>query len=240
MTLTIDAHNHLGTRHGASQTSDELVAHLDEAGVDRACVFPFVEGDFNNDVIDQAVAAHPGRLIPFMAINPWHRELAVAEIHRRAEAGYRGVKLHPTIHGYHLSDLALVGPVVDAIRAHNMVVICHGASDLYNAPPEFAAVASAYPEVPFLMAHSGIFWSHDQAVELAGQVPNLYLETARVPIFEVAHSIRELGPEKVIWGTDSPFVDYSFEYDKMARAADSEEARQLVCGGNLARLLQLT
>lgn len=240
MTLIIDAHNHLGTRHGASQTGAELVARLDGAGVDRACVFPFVEGDFDNDVIDEAIAAHPDRLIPFLAVNPWHRELAVAEIHRRAEAGYRGVKLHPTIHGYHLSDLGLVSPVLDAIRERNLVVICHGASDLYNAPPEFAAAALAYPEVPFLMAHSGIFWSHDQAVELAGQVPNLYLETARVPIFEVAHSIRELGPHKVVWGTDSPFVDYTFEYDKMARATDSEEARQLVCGGNLARLLKLT
>lgn len=239
MSLTIDAHNHLGNRHGANQTGGELVARLDAASVDRACVFPFVEGEIDNNVIDEAVAGHPDRLIPFLAVNPWHRERAVAEIRQRASAGYRGVKLHPTIHGYHLSDLALVGPVLDAIREHDMVVICHGASDLYNAPPEFAAVATAYPEIPFLMAHSGIFWSHEQAVELAGRIPNLYLETARVPIFEVAYSIRELGPEKVVWGTDSPFVDYTFEYEKMARATDSEEARQLVCGGNLARLLRM-
>jgi hypothetical protein len=35
------------------------------------------------------------------------REAAVAEIHRRADKGYRGLELHPTIHGYHLSDLGL-------------------------------------------------------------------------------------------------------------------------------------
>jgi uncharacterized protein len=43
----------------------------------------------------------------------------------------------------------------------------------------------------------------------------------------------------VIWGTDSPFVDYTFEFEKMAGAAGSEDARQMVCGGNLARLLGL-
>ncbi len=239
MPLTIDAHNHLGVRHGASQTGDELVARLDAAGVDRACAFPFVEGVFDNDVVDEAVAAHPDRIIPFLAVNPWHRDDAVAEVHRRADKGYLGVKLHPTIHGYHLSDLDLVGPVVEAIRERELLVICHGASDLYNAPPEFAAICRAYPEVPFVMAHSGTFWSHGQAMDLASEVPNLYLETARVPVFEIAESVRKVGPHKVIWGTDSPFVDYVFEYEKMQRVTDSEEARQLICGGTLERLLRL-
>lgn len=240
MALTLDAHNHLGVRHGASQTGDELVARLDAAGVDKACVFPFVEGDFSNDVVDEAVADHPDRLVPFLAVNPWARGAAVEEVHRRADLGYRGVKLHPTLHGYHLSDLDLVGPTLEAVRERGLVVICHGASDLRNAPPEFYLAARAYPETPFLMAHSGTFWSHEQAVRLAAEVPNLYLETARVPIFEVAHSVRELGPEKVVWGTDSPFVDYELEYEKMRRATDSADGRDLLCGGNLARLLGLS
>jgi predicted TIM-barrel fold metal-dependent hydrolase len=239
MNQTIDAHNHLGTRHGASQTGDELVARMDSAGVSRACIFPFVEGHFDNDIIDEAVAAHPERLIPFMAINPWHGEKAVAEIHRRADLGFKGVKVHPTIHGYHLSDFDLVGPIFDAIRERQLLVISHGASDLYNAPPEFAAIASAYPDIPFLMAHSGTFWSHEQAVNLALEIPNLYLETARVPVYEIAYSVRRLGPEKVIWGTDSPFVNYTFEYEKMEKVVDSEEARLLMCGGNLQGLLRL-
>jgi predicted TIM-barrel fold metal-dependent hydrolase len=236
---TIDAHNHLGVRHGASQTAAELVAKLDVAGVDRAVVFPFVEGDFDNDVISDAVRDHPDRLIPFCAVNPWHVDRAVREVTARAADGFLGVKLHPTLHGYHLSDEALVGPVLDAVRDAGMVVICHGASDLYNAPPEFATVARRYPEISFLMAHSGTFWSHEQAVELAKETPNLYLETSRVPVHEITYSVTELGPEKVIWGTDSPFVDYPFEYHKMERVAPDADAVALVCGGNLARLLHL-
>jgi predicted TIM-barrel fold metal-dependent hydrolase len=234
---TIDAHNHLGVRHGASQTAAELVDKLDAAGVDQAVVFPFVEGDFDNEIITTAVHDFPDRLIPFCAVNPWHRDRAVAELTKRADAGFRGVKLHPTLHGYHLSDFGLVGPVLDAVRDAGLVVICHGASDLYNAPPEFAAVAQRYPEVSFLMAHSGTFWSHEQAVELAKETPNLYLETSRVPVHEIAYSVTELGPEKVVWGTDSPFVDYEFEYHKMERVAADADAVSLVCGGNLARLL---
>jgi len=235
--MRIDAHNHLGVRHGASQDAAELVTKLDQAGVSRAVVFPFVEGDFDNDDIDRAMEAAPDRLIPFCAVNPWGRESAVREIKERAERGFRGIKLHPTIHGYHLSDPGLVDPIFDAVREAGMVVISHGASDLYNAPPEFARIAMRFPEVPLMMAHSGTFWSHDQAIEVAREVPNVYLETARVPMFEVTHSVRELGPEKVVWGTDSPFVDYEFEYDKMERAASSSDAHQMLVGGTLAGLL---
>lgn len=239
MTRSIDAHNHIGERYGESQSGDELVARLDAAGVDQACVFPFVEGVFSNDVVDEAVAAHPDRLVPFLAVNPWNQQEAVSEIHRRAERGYRGVKLHPTLHGYHLSDLGLVGPLLDAIRERNLLVIAHGASDLRNAPPEFALAAAAYPEVPFLMAHSGTFWSHGQATRLAGEIPNLYLETSRVPIFEISESVRAIGPEKVVFGTDSPYVDYTFEYEKLERSCDSEDGRALIRGGNLLRLLAM-
>lgn len=237
MTRTIDAHNHIGTRHGESQTGDELVARLDAAGVDLACIFPFVEGEFSNDDVDRAMAEHPSRFVPFLAVNPWTQDAAVSEVHRRADQGYKGLKLHPTLHGYHLSDLGLTGPVLDAARERGLVVICHGASDLRNAPPEFALTAAAYPEIPFLMAHSGTFWSHGQAIRLAEDLPNLYLETSRVPTFEVAESVRILGPEKVIWGTDSPYVNYTVEYEKMAHVTRSQEGRDLVLGGNLLRLL---
>lgn len=237
--MFIDAHNHLGVRHGASQTAAEMVARIDSAGVDRAVVFPFVEGDFSNDVIVDAVAQYPDRLIPYAAINPWRRQAAVDELESLAGRGFRGLKVHPTLHGYHLSDLGLMGPVMETLRAHRMVLISHGASDLYNAPPEFGRLARAFPDVPVMAAHSGTFWSHDQAIEVAAENPNLYLETARVPVFEVTHSIRELGAEKVVWGTDSPFVDYEFEFTKMRGCVRTDEEHSLVCGGNLARLLDL-
>ena len=64
MSLIIDAHNHLGDRPGARQTGAELVAKLDAAGVDKAVVFPFVEGNFTNDFVNDAYRQFPDRLIP--------------------------------------------------------------------------------------------------------------------------------------------------------------------------------
>jgi len=240
MTLIIDAHNHIGDRHAATQTGVELVAKLDVAGVDRAVIMPFVEGTFDNSVIDREAAAFPGRLIPFCSVNPWDRGLAVEEIrHCVEDLGFKGLKLHPTIHGYRLGDHGLMDPIFSAARDLGIVVTSHGASDLYNNPAEFAEMARSYPEVPLLMVHMGVFWLTDLAIEKASEHLNLFLDTSRAPIFEIAQAVREAGPEKVIWGTDSPFVDYEWEFKKMSRVSDSREAYELVVGGNIARLLEV-
>jgi predicted TIM-barrel fold metal-dependent hydrolase len=240
MSTVIDAHNHAGIRHGAAQTGEDLVKKMDQTGVDKAVIFPFVEGDFSNDVMNDYHKQFPDRLIPFCAVNPWLKERAVQELMRCVDdLGFKGLKLHPTLHGYHLADHGLVDPIFQMAQDLGIPIICHGASDLYNNPLEFAEMARTFPEVPLIMAHMGFFWSVDQAIELAKSIPNLYLETSRAPIFEINVAVKELGPQKVIWGTDSPFVDYEWEFKKMERAADSREAYEWIVGGNMAKLLRL-
>lgn len=237
--MIIDAHNHLGVRAGAVQTEADLIARIDAVGVDKAVIFPFVEGNFTNEPIKEAFDQFPDRLIPFCAVNAW--EAGAADEVRRCvvDWGFKGLKLHPTINGYHLSDPHLVDPLFKVADELGIPVIVHGASDLYNSPPEFALMAARFPNVPLLMAHMGFFWSVDQAISFAREFPNLYLETSRAPIFEIQTAVRALGPDKVIWGTDSPFVDYEWEFRKMERATDDSEGYSKIVGGNIARLLKL-
>jgi uncharacterized protein len=249
MSYTIDAHTHIGVvaRPGMSQSAEQLVARLDSAGVDKAVTFPFPEGNgvtgdvrANNDVVTQAVKAYPDRLIPFCIVNPWHGALAVEELrHCVEDLGFKGVKLHPTLHGYRLADHALVDPLFAAARDLGIVITSHGAGDLLNNPAEFAEMARAFPTVPLLMVHMGVFWSTDHAVEASKAHPNLYLDTSRAPIWEIQVAVKALGPEKVIWGTDAPFVDYPFEFQKMVRATTDPEGHALIVGGTIARLLRL-
>ncbi|MEP7453321.1 amidohydrolase family protein [Phyllobacterium sp. SB3] len=237
--MIIDAHNHLGIRPGARQTGADLVGKIDAVGVDKAVMFPFVEGNFTNEPIKEAFDQFPDRLIPFCAVNPWQPD-AADEVRRCiVDWGFKGLKLHPTINGFHLSDPQLVDPLFKVAEELDIPIIVHGASDLLNSPPEFALMAQRFPKVSLLMAHMGFFWSVDQAISFAREFPNLYLETSRAPIFEIQTAVRELGPEKVIWGTDSPFVDYEWEFKKMERATAEVGGYQKIVGGNIARLLKL-
>lgn len=235
--MIIDAHNHLGTRIGASQTAAQLVKRMDKAGVDQAVCFPFVEGAFTNDPIAEAAKAFPDRIIPFCAVNAWGP--GAPELVRECVDAYgaRGLKMHPTLHGYRLSDAEVTGPVMDVVHELGLVVICHGGSDLYNSPAEFNIFCKQYPTASVLMAHSGMFWLHDEAIQVAKDNDNLFLETSRVPAFEVARSVEHLGPEKVIFGTDSPFVNYEDEIHKLHTAVPELAAFARVAGGNLEALL---
>jgi len=239
MPLVIDAHNHIGDCAAASQSGAELVAKMDQAGVAKGVIFPFVEGNFTNDAVKVAVDQFPDRLIPYCAVNAWERG-AAAEVRRCVtEWGFKGLKLHPTINGFHLSDPLLVNPLFEEADSLGIPIIVHGASDLLNAPPEFAEMARRFPRVKLLMAHMGFFWGVKQAIAYAKELPNLYLETSRAPIHEVTVAVRELGPGRVIWGTDSPFVDYEWEFKKMERCTSDRVVYDLVVGGTMAEILKL-
>jgi hypothetical protein len=129
--LKVDAHSHAGTG-AANWTATQIVERMNSMGVDKTVIFPFTEGFFTNDYIFEAIEQYPNRLIPFCAINPWEKEKAYEELERCFKAGFMGVKLHPTMCGFRLSDKALVNPVFEIAEKYEKVVIAHGASDLNN------------------------------------------------------------------------------------------------------------
>lgn len=236
--LKIDAHSHAG--EGAAKWSgQQVVDRMDTIGVDKTVIFPFTEGFFHNEDIPNYVAENPDRLIPFCSVNPWNFHTAADELEKCYKEGFKGLKLHPTLCGFRLSDHKLVDPLFEITQTYGGVIIVHGSADLYNCPLEFDRMARRFPKVPLLMAHCGFFWEWELAIELAMENDNLYLETSRVPGFETSKIIEKLGAEKVIWGTDGPFCDYEWEYKKIERYAKTEHDFDMIMGGNIANLLKL-
>lgn len=234
--LKIDAHTHAG-EGAAVWTATQIVDRMDTIGVDKTVIFPFTEGFFKNDQIPGYVAQYPDRLIPFCAINPWEKQAALDELERCLKSGFKGLKLHPTLCGFRLSDKALCNPVFELVESYGAVVIAHGASDLYNCPLEFDRMARRFPKVPLIMAHSGFFWEWELAAEVSMENENLYMDTSRVPVFETGQILKHSSADKMIWGTDGPFADYSSEYAKIEKIARNEAEFEKIIGGNIAGLL---
>jgi len=234
--LKIDAHTHAGSG-AANWTGRQVVERMDTIGVDKTIIFPFTEGYFNNDDIPGYVAEFPDRLIPFCAVNPWNHQTALDELERCLKLGFKGVKLHPHLCGFNLSNKVLVNPVFELIEQYKAVVIVHGGSDLFNCPLEFGRMATRFPHVPLIMAHCGFFWQWELATEVAQENDNLFLETSRVPLFETKKVVEKLGGTKVMWGTDGPFADYEWEYMKIERAARNPAEFEQIIGGTIAGIL---
>ena len=70
---------------------------------------------------------------------------------------------------------------------------------------------------------------------------NIYLEIcgSNLTRFEIEWMIAEVGADRVIFGTDMPWIDPRFTLGKVAYANLSDEQRRLVLGENMARLLRM-
>jgi predicted TIM-barrel fold metal-dependent hydrolase len=237
--MIVDVHNHIGEITGARQTVEQLLTHMDEAGVDKCVVFAWPQWP-DNDYVVEAAAKYPKRILPFACVNPWSPD-AVSKLERLfEERRVVGLKLHPLLQGYALDNLELIGPLMELCEKHRAPVLIHGMADNpFTMPLQFQEVAGGYPGVTLIMAHSGFLWGVGQALRVAKRCSNLFLETSVTDATDVRAMVETLGPERVIMGTDTPFGFHDMEMAKIARAVEDPEARRLIMGENILGLLRI-
>lgn len=233
--MIVDFHCHLGRLRGTERTAEALVAEMDRFGVDWAVVFPFAQAP-DNELILRAAAAFPGRLIPFITVNPWDDE-SPERLQALVEAGARGLKLHPIAHGFPLDDHTLVDPLLDICATSGIPVIAHCTADVLSIPNSLGDLAKEYPSITFIMAHMGHMYDTTGAIATARRWPNIYLETSHAFYRSIRKAIREVGADRVILGSDSPFSDIDWELEKVTRAVDEQAVRSRVAGGTAAAIL---
>lgn len=224
--------------------ADGLVAELDRHGVARAVVGPAdrqlaVANREGNDLVLAACAAHPERLIGFATVNPWFGREALSELGRAAAAGLRGLILHPQLQGFLLLD-ALADPVVALAGDLGLPVYVHTGTPVSALPLQLTALARRHPRVTFVMGQMGHsdFWI--DAIPAALGAPNIYAEISYKQPHVIEDSVAQLGPERVLFGSDAPRNDLGLEVQKFLAADLDEHARTLVGGANLLRLLGAT
>lgn len=79
-------------------------------------------------------------------------------------------------------------------------------------------------------------WGTDQAIRVAQRNANVYLESSSASSLALRKVLRDVGPERLLIGTDSPFFDFEVEMLKVKLAVPDPAAQALVLGGNAERL----
>lgn len=242
--MILDAYNNAWRPAGTSDyltaddyTVEKMLTSMDASGVDRAVVCSLGQL-VDNDYIVEVVDRYPDRLVGFGQVNPRSPD-ARATIEACAAAGLRGLKLHPTMHGYHFADHGLLDPIFAACAEHRLVVLVNALDDAFCHPLAIEEICRNHPDVPVLIAHMGTVWNLMEAIIVAERQQHVYLETSSAQLLDVRTAYGRLGAERIVMGTDWPGNDFDLERAKIARAIPDTRARALVEGGNLARLLGL-
>jgi len=135
-------------------------------------------------------------------------------------------------------------PLVERIIELKGVIMQHtwfktGGKDTPNesTPAELAELAAKYPEQKFVCAHAGGEWQ--RGIRAVRDSPNVLIETsgfdATAGFIEMA--VRELGPERIIFGSHLPSRSLGTELGKVVGAEISERDKRLILGENYRQLL---
>jgi predicted TIM-barrel fold metal-dependent hydrolase len=251
--FVFDDHTHLGSRPNAnlghaSFDADQMVADMDACGVDMIVGFPMANPHTDYREHNQQVMSfnqrYPDRIVPFARIQPFFKEKAAADIHEYAGLGFKGLKLHPFMDfgGLAINNRDMIFPLMEAASAHKLTVLIHSGEAWNSSPALIGDLAQNFPDVTFIIGHSGLWEYHEQAIDVARRVANVYLDTAETaPPGVVSSLVRNNGAERVLYGSDHPFIPFGFEIGKVAKYAGlAPEQLRLVLGENLARVLGVT
>ena len=136
-------------------------------------------------------------------------------------------------------------PLVERIAELNAVIMQHtwfqtgGKSGPgISTPSELADLAAEFPQQAFICAHAGGEW--ERGIRAVRDSPNILIETsgfdATAGFIEMA--VRELGPERIIFGSHLPSRSLGTELAKVTAASVPEKAKRLILGGNYRTLLK--
>ena len=176
------------------------------------------------------VRAEPRRYLGFAFVNP------ATDRGRIGAHGRRGPRLGCLRIKVHWRDGRITREVAEVARRRD-------AADPLRPGRRHRRVemaARAYPDVAWIIPHLSSFsddWKAQIAfVDQLVRLPNLFTDTSGVRYFDVlADAVRRAGPDKVLFGSDGPFLHPAVEIARSTPCTSPADAA-LVLGGNLLRL----
>jgi predicted TIM-barrel fold metal-dependent hydrolase len=246
--LIIDAHAHLGyfrNFHIPNPDIDSMIAVMNRCGIDVTVLSAHaaISSDFNrgNDESIQAAERHPDRVLVYCVINPNYPDDAESELKRCfAHPATRGIKLHPELHGDYPLDGPGYRPAWEYADEHHLPVLSHTyfAGDSLDT---FARLAEQYPGATVIVGHGGVDHGIEHVVALASRYPNIMLDlcgvlTHRGVVEVLAHRV---GADRLLLGTDMPFVNGAAQLGTLLYADLSRDSIQRIAAANAERLFGL-
>jgi predicted TIM-barrel fold metal-dependent hydrolase len=203
-----DGHAHVGF----GMEPEKLVGLMERYGIDVALVSCLsIEGDVvaNREMVQ--ITEQFSRVRGLAWCNPIGKDNHPSEV----EPFFRnrqlvGMKLHPSLHEYPVDDPRLI-PYMELCEQFDVPAQFHTAPDEFCNPDLMLELARRYPRVSIVMLHMNLGnqdSDNDWAVAVAKRASNLYLDTSWVPSQKVIGAVRELGKERVLFGTDAPVASY--------------------------------
>ncbi|MGE5531893.1 MAG: amidohydrolase family protein [Bacteroidota bacterium] len=248
----VDAHAHMDTWYNfhipEQGTPASMVHSMDLLGIDITIVAPHIciGPDYCKGNRDAYAAARqfPGRLLPFVTVNPnYPIEDIQAEIEYWDKQGpIVGFKFHPSCHAADACHENYY-PVFEYCQERSLPILSHNwTGGSVNGKETLHGLAEVFPRVTFIIGHAASGWSViDTNCEIANRYQNVMLDTTGSGLFfdAIPEMVRRVGPERIIWGTDNPFIDPRPALGRLLLARIGDDEKRMILGLNAKRIFRL-
>lgn len=231
---------------GTVGTWQELMSDLQRAGISRVCGSVIERMDVNSfDDIkalnDEALLLRDkmqGFYIPGVHIHPAYVNESIAELERMSAEGVRLVgELVPYMMGwesYYDENMHRIYEKIDELK---MVVSFH---TIYEESIDKAV--SKFSNITFVAAHPGDKAQFLRHLERIKKYDNYYLDLSGTGIFRyglIAYGVKEVGSERLLFGTDYPICNPSMYVNAVLFEKLSDRDYDNIFCANAKRILEL-
>ncbi len=246
--FVFDAHAHMGRwifPVFADGSAEAMVATMDRLGVDavalthHACMGPSPSA--GNRLAEQAIEPFPGRLFLYCGFSPHYADEGPEELERALkDPRYVGIKLHPATQEMDIDDERWQ-PAFESAQKHALPVLIHSWVGGGCRPKLIGKVAADYPDATIILGHHGGGWAGvKESVEACKEHPNLVCDTcaSELTYKVVDRLVGEIGPDRLLFGSDLPFIAQDAQLGKVVCSRISDEDKAKVLGGNFLSILR--
>ena len=221
--MIIDVHVHY---YGIQQdepgnSGKELIEKMDKCGIGVSIINSLKgltdsDSSIGNLEVFNLVSSFPKRFIGMASVNPYHGSIAENELQKcLSDYKFKGLKLHPWIQGYYAHN-KIVYNILKICEYFNVPILFHSGTPPYSQVGQIAYLAEQFPDVKIILGHMGLTYQWREAIELVHLYKNLYLDTCGITYpFALKKAINKVGTEKILFATDSPFLEPEIETLKL-------------------------
>lgn len=254
-TQAIDVHGHYGTYTRRGDATDafhsgdaaEVVRRATNAGIELTIVSPLSSllPRFQADAVagnDEAarVVPHYPNLRQYVVIDPRRPETYAQAERMLGQPHCVGIKIHPEEHGFPIREHAR--PIFEFAARHRAIVLTHS-SEQNSLASDFVPWVNEFPEVRLILAHIGCGWDGDPTHQVRAiqqsRHGNVFADTSSARSVTpglIEWAVKEIGVERVLFGTDTPLYHVAMQRARIDTADLSDADKRQILRDNAARL----
>lgn len=234
-------------------TTEKLIMDMNTNGISKAVIHQINPPDRNSADLMEEIITRNERLYTFGAIHPFDKNID-DKIKHYMNLHIKGWKINPHVCGFTIDCKESLALIEKLSKTGLPILCCSGVGlpqnvlatnipskqtkkDVQNQRLDrYEIVLNTFPDTTFILAHSGCF-EFESMVRLLKNHQNVYTDISIQPAEHIKTLIEKIGRERILFGTDYPFVTQAFSILSVLRATDNENERMSIFSENAKRLL---